>query len=259
MALPHFFIEQALDHTAGDEISLRPSTQLMAHLHALRLKAGQSIVLVDRPGHGWKMTLAAPVLKKAGVLAGTLVEELSSAQKTSVTLVQGISASMRMDQTIRQVTELGIARIIPLEAQRCTVRLRGADAHAKTQRWQRIAQEAAQQSCQLWCPDIDPVVGLEDALRMLEGYDLLLLFWEEAQSGSVADALGGLLLQQAETPVKIALFVGPEGGFSLEEAQTLKAQGARVVSLGATILRTETAAVVASALTLYELGALGGS
>ncbi|MDR2587780.1 MAG: 16S rRNA (uracil(1498)-N(3))-methyltransferase [Coriobacteriales bacterium] len=291
MSLPHFFIEQTIAGQPGDTVVLALSADVCDHMRSLRLRTGERVVLADAPRHGWELELTAMPDKKERSVEGVLVRELLGAPRPAVTLVQGISAADRMDQTIRQVTELGVSRVIPLESERSTVRLTAASRGAKHERWQRVARGAAEQSGQLELPLIEPPVELATALEMLSGYDTLLFFWEEPGGRSLAQALSGALADcagarhsglvpesiktrhfalaaessgegQPSSPssrLRVAVFVGPEGGFSADEAALIEAAGAQTVTLGDTILRTETAAVVACALTLYELGALGAA
>ena len=254
MSLPHFFINEPIDGVAGQQIRLVLDEQVMAHLTSLRLKARERIVLVDRPEHGWILTLSASPDKKTRAIEGCLEYEKRSQSCVDLTLVQGISAPDRMDQTIRQVTELGIARIIPFESERSQVRFTESSREKKRERWQRIAISAAEQSAQLKYPIVERPLGLKGVLELLYSYDLQLFFWEEAQT-----PLSSVVFKHGDgrSLSKAALFIGPEGGFSPDEAEYIKASGAHEVSLGATILRTETAAVVASALVLHMMGALG--
>jgi 16S rRNA (uracil1498-N3)-methyltransferase len=150
----------------------------------------------------------------------------------------------------------------------------GATAKAKQERWQRIAQSAAEQSCQLQLPHIAEPLDLTAAIAQAKGAGPLLFFWEEPGGRSLAEALEAALEATRPgahpeapgeahpkphplSPPQATLFVGPEGGFSAEEAALLKNAGAHTITLGETILRTETAAVVACALVLYHLGGLG--
>lgn len=259
MSLPHFFIEGPLDCTQGENLSLTIDAPLMQHLCTLRLQAGEGLVLVDAPGHAWELQLSTTPDKRAKRVQGTVVRELFSTRESDLTLIQGISAADRMDQTIRQVTELGVSCVIPLESERCTVRLderRGAD---KRSRWQRIAQSAAEQSCQLWRPVIEKPTSLDRLADRLEGFDLILLFWEEPEGHALGKAFAAFADTAATTPLplKVALLIGPEGGFSQDEVTRIRSHGAQTITMGSTILRTETAAVVACALVLYHLGALG--
>jgi 16S rRNA (uracil1498-N3)-methyltransferase len=258
VTLPHFIIErdEPLQAAVGDYVSVPVSQETFEHLRSLRLRPGEHAVLVDAPGHGLEIELAVVPGSAKGLLSGTVVRGLVDRVGPQLTLVQGISAADRMDQTIRQVTELGVVRIIPLMSERSTVRLDAASQAGKQQRWQRVARAAAEQSARLSVPEITAPLDLPQALRAVRGYDGLIAAWEEADAGDIGKAVRHVATTVFANP-RVALFVGPEGGLSAAEINQLLNAEATVVSLGETILRTETAAVVASALVLYHLGALG--
>jgi len=265
MSTPHFFIDKTIPGNLGDHISIEMSKNIMVHLDTLRMSIGESLVLIDRPGHAYKLKLTMTPNKRKAVIEGLLMEELISERTTNLTLVQGISAADRMDQTIRQVTELGVSRIIPFENERSTIQLNNETREKKQSRWQRLAVSAAEQSAQLMYPTVEYPKRLAEVVDELSSYDLALFFWEESvrslswvlreHQGLFDNNLRHSGLKEA----RIAILIGSEGGFSQTEARCLIDNGAKEVSLGRTILRTETAAVVACALILYQLGALGGS
>jgi 16S rRNA (uracil1498-N3)-methyltransferase len=263
MSLPHFFIDDTsigiLPSSPHDLRAIDLPRQVIDHMHTLRLKPGEHIVLVDAPWHGWEIELTATPDKKSQRIEGVVRGERSGGPAVDVTLVQGISTGDRMDQTIRQVTELGVSRIIPLESERSTVRLTAASRQAKHERWRRIARGAAEQSGRLTEPGIDSPKDLASTLETLKDHDVILFFWEEAGGITIKEALSRTRRKNGlpDNP-EVALFIGPEGGFSKREADLIEAAGAKTVTLGETILRTETAAVVATALVLHRLGALGG-
>lgn len=261
-ALPCFhsrlLLEQALrsvsDYRQG-VYSLDVEQQTQAHMLAQRLTVGEQfwISFADQNAVLFEVVESA---KRRGIPARVRIcrtEQIQS--RHTLTLIQGISATDRMDTTIRQVTELGVSTIIPLSSQRSIIRLDDQRKHARTERWQRISISAAEQSGQLTVPDIHEPIGLEQTLALLSGYDVLICCWEETGGLSIRDALKQSLTDGASP--KVALFIGPEGGFSVSEVDCMRQHGAIVATLGNTILRTETAAVVASALVLYELGHLG--
>jgi 16S rRNA (uracil1498-N3)-methyltransferase len=293
MSIPHFFIEERIEGKAGDTVGLSLPQDICDHMHTLRLRARERVILTDAPGHGWELELATLPSRHLPHLEATLIREHMSALPPALTLIQGISAANRMDQTIRQTTELGVARIIPLESERSTVRLDTATRAVKHERWRKVARGAAEQSGQLVLPTVESPCGLSAALAMVEGYDALVFFWEEPGGRSLSEVLSEAL-EGAHTGVpqhrqqhrhvcgdalgeapdadlsseedegryarpRVAAFIGPEGGFSEQEATHIKAAGGWTVTLGDTILRTETAAVVACALILHHLGALGAS
>jgi 16S rRNA (uracil1498-N3)-methyltransferase len=236
------------------------------HLKVLRLKSGEHIIIADFPGHGWELRLSAAPDFRNLTLSAMVVREITSVCKHDITLCLGISAAERFELGIRQTTELGVKRIIPFFSERVIVRISNDELRKKTLRWQRIAQAAAEQSGQLTITELAIPVAFADLPAMLSGYDLLIVFWEEARKETgVAQTQPFLLqfqkhlsetLRLRKTP-KIALIVGAEGGLSDAEVKQLIDVGANVATLGDTILRTETAATVAVALVSQALDAYG--
>ncbi|MRR13255.1 RsmE family RNA methyltransferase, partial [bacterium] len=141
-------------------------------------------------------------------------------------------------------------------AERSVVRLEGTKAAARTARWRRVAAEAAKQSQLADVPHVTDIVAFADLPAALAD-SLVLVCWEDSEA---APGIGEAL--RAAAPVAetdVAIVVGPEGGLTSAEVRVLQRAGASVCSLGSTILRTETAGVVAAALALYERGGLGGA
>jgi 16S rRNA (uracil1498-N3)-methyltransferase len=155
---------------------------------------------------------------------------------------------------VRQVTELGVSRVVPFAAERSVVKLDAARAAARADRWRRIAAEAAQQSQRVDVPEIHdlvPAMRLADVLAD----SVVLVCWEDAPD---AEGIGDALARIAPEPERdVAVVVGPEGGLTANEVALLASAGAVTVSLGSTVLRTETAGVVAVALAMYARGGLG--
>jgi 16S rRNA (uracil1498-N3)-methyltransferase len=259
MSLPHFISTQAiyrsLEPLYVSEGFLPLEPRIVQHITTLRLKRGEHFTVVDAQGYGAELELLQPCGKGEKGVMVRLVTAIDPPQRNfQLTLVQGVSVAERMDQTIRQVTELGVARIIPYLAHRSTVRVSAAASESKADRWRRVALAAAEQSGAPSVPRVDAPCKLNDLIPKLKGFDNLICAWEEARTGSLSEAV------HRKTPRsnhQIALIIGPEGGFDAGEVQAFEEAGAAIVTLGTTILRTETAAVVGSALTLYELGALG--
>jgi len=265
MTVPHFIIDSPILSKPGDHIDLELNEAIIAHLDTLRMSVGQRLMLIDRPGHAYEIQLACTPNKKDRKIQGLILAESSSERTVDLTLVQGISTSDRMDQTIRQATELGVSRIVPFESERSEVRLVDATRLKKQSRWQRIAIAAAEQSAQFWYPEVVYPLRIDAVNNYLKGFDLILFFWEEGTI-SLSKVLHehrqifyrSAKMSEDKMP-RITVLIGPEGGFSEAESRRFVEFGAREVSLGPSILRTETAAVVACTLVLYQLGALGGS
>jgi len=161
-----------------------------------------------------------------------------------LTLFQGLPKGHKLDEIIQKGTEVGISAFVPFQSSRAVATVRGKE-DKKRERWQRIAYEAAKQSKRGIIPLVGtPLTSLSAVLDRFADYDLILLAYEGEREGSLKQILAGA---GPERPERIALIVGPEGGFSPEEAAACTAAGAVSVSLGIRILRTETAGVVMAA------------
>jgi 16S rRNA (uracil1498-N3)-methyltransferase len=255
VTLPHFLAKLATPDEAG-RIVLALDDDLSNHLQAVRIRTGEHIVLANGRGSGYEIVVDTWGEAR---LEGRVVRKLNERSRERLLLVQGISKHDRMDQTIRQATEIGVEQIIPLECERATVRLTTTTRQAKRERWERIAQSAAEQSARLSVPTIAPPLDLGETLALLKSEYGLLVAWEEAGERGLLTGEAVECLSRGQKHPRLALFVGPEGGFSASEIERMCAAGAHVISLGPTILRTETAALVALALVLYHLGGLGAN
>ncbi len=156
-------------------------------------------------------------------------------------LFQGLPKADKMELIIQKTVELGVSEIIPCEMSRCVVKLDDKKKRAKRERWQAIAESAAKQSKRNTIPEISEPMSFKKALDMAKELDLLLVPYENARGmASTKEVLG-----EIKCGCSIGIFIGPEGGFEQSEIDTAVEMGAKTVSLGARILRTETAAITA--------------
>lgn len=155
---------------------------------------------------------------------------------------------------LQKGTEVGVSAFVPVITQRSLVR-NAKSAANKRERWERIITEAAEQSGRGRLPRLHEPLLFAEALARAASSDCTLIPWEKATAGTLRAALRKLP-DDLRQPI-IALFIGPEGGYSEEEIDQATTAGAIPVTLGRRILRTETAAVVAAAVVLYELGDMG--
>lgn len=210
----------------------------------LRFSVGDKIVVCDGKGNEYRVKINQ--IDKSEV-KGIILERITSPiNKSQVALFQGIPRGTKMDLIVRQVTELGISKIVPLVTERTVIRLDKERAEKKVSRWQRIALEAAKQSQRITVPEVTAIQSWSEALKELERFRLILVPWEEEKERSIKQ-----ILSEAQEE-SIAIVIGPEGGFSTAEIRSLSNKGGRIVSLGKNILRTETAGLVALVLVLYE-------
>lgn len=220
----------------------------------LRLKAGDAITLINGDGYEYLTTLTELSSRRA---AGQVQERraTNADPQIDLTLYQCSLKQDKFEWVLQKATELGVTRIAPVLSQRSVVRPLAALA-AKRTRWSAILREATEQ-----CGRTRPPVLLEaielSAIELPEGA-VGFLAWEEA--GEDAPTLGratATLCTTGPQPLPpLALLIGPEGGLTSDEVERLAARGWRIVTLGSRILRAETAALAAVAITLERCGEL---
>lgn len=253
MSLHRFFLESPLPLHEGGEVAL-PLSAADAHHAAsvLRLRTGEELEVAE-PHGGALLRVRLTAVEPHG-LAGTVLARLERSSQPRVTLVQGVAKGEKMDAVVRQAVEVGAEEVLPVLTERSIVRLDARKAADRGERWRRIAKSAAEQAHRDAVPAVHDPVTLVSALPALAGYDRVVVLWEDAEGAGIDEALASLTF---EGEPRVALVVGPEGGLSAPEVASLEAAGAVTATLGATILRTETAAVAGLALAIHALGGLG--
>ncbi len=213
----------------------------------LRMQAGAELVLLDNSGIEWQVRLTQ-IAKNS--IEGQIIDRRPAAGEpaTRITLYQGTLKGQKFEWVLQKGTELGLSRFVPTICHRSVVNKAGTIAK-KRERWQRIIQEAAEQSGRGKLPPLTSALSFEAALSQARSeQNLLLMPWEAASESP----LKKILRQQASR--NLALFIGPEGGFTTEEASLAAEAGAHLVKLGPRVLRAETAGLAVCAAILYELG-----
>jgi 16S rRNA (uracil1498-N3)-methyltransferase len=170
--------------------------------------------------------------------------KVPGASPAPVTMLLSIFKFDRMEWAIEKCTELGVAKIVPVIARR-TDRHLAAAAARRVERWRRIAIQASEQSRRTSQPEISQPMRLEDVPEIPGAFRIVLA---ESETCSM---LGELVA--ANSSQEVVLAVGPEGGWTAEELDAFNREGWALASLGPTILRAETAAIVAAAVTILEL------
>ncbi len=156
-------------------------------------------------------------------------------------LFQGLPKGDKMELIIQKAVELGVHKIIPVEMNRCVVKLDGKKKASKTARWQAIAESAAKQSKRTLVPEIEMPLSYGEAVKKASELDLFLVPYESKRG--MEDTKDALSLMKKDSSVGI--LIGPEGGFEETEVEKAFSAGGKVISLGSRILRTETAAITA--------------
>lgn len=164
-------------------------------------------------------------------------------------LFQGLPKSDKMELIIQKTVELGVHAIIPTEMSRCVVKLEEKKKKSKTDRWQAISESAAKQSKRNVIPEVMNVMSYKEALSEANKLDLILVPYEsEDGMESTKNALS-----EIKNGISVGIFIGPEGGFDEKEIELAKEKGAKIISLGKRILRTETAAISSVAMCMLHI------
>ncbi|WP_426349180.1 16S rRNA (uracil(1498)-N(3))-methyltransferase [Alloiococcus sp. CFN-8] len=218
----------------------------------LRLSIGDKLVINNLQGEEYLGVIEESTKQRITV---KLLEKLAINNESNlkITLYQGMPKAGKMDLIVQKTTELGVRAIVPVITDRVDVILKGE--FKKLDRLQRIALEASKQSKRTIIPEVLEPVLLEDALGELKNYDLVIVPYENQENYGLKAAIKNININTID---KIAIVIGPEGGFTEEEINLLKDIGAEIITLGPRILRTETAGVVTASLLQYEMGDLGG-
>ena len=218
----------------------------------LRMAVGEEAEFAAGDGRLFVGRLAE--MTKTEVLVELLSQKAAPADtKVQVTLYQGLPKGDKLELIIQKCTELGAAKIVPVMTKRSVVRLDAAKGAKKAERWPKIAQEASQQCKRLSVPEVSAPLNWQQFIQALSPEEMTLVLWEDETTQGLRDHL-----QTFEAlPARINLLVGPEGGLEAAEVEELRQIGAQSISLGARILRTETAGLAALAMVLYQSGDLG--
>lgn len=164
-------------------------------------------------------------------------------------LFQGLPKADKMELIIQKAVELGAYAIVPVETKRCVVKLDEKKAAKKTARWQQIAESAAKQSKRMLIPNVHQVLSFKEALKYAESMDIRLIPYELAKGMQETKEI----LAAIEQGQSIGIFIGPEGGFEEKEVEAAISEGAKPITLGKRILRTETAGLAILSVLMFQL------
>ncbi|QOX62951.1 16S rRNA (uracil(1498)-N(3))-methyltransferase [Anoxybacterium hadale] len=240
-----FFVDAG--SIAGGSIRITNSDDRKHIQKVLRLGTGDLLTISDTVEFEYETEIIS--IEKDFIEARILdKQKFAREPKLQVTLFQGIPKQGKMETIIQKNIELGVYAVVPVFTDRTVVVDNGSFSN-KIQRWQKIADEAVKQCKRGLIPEIQQAMTFKEMINSLNQYELIVFPYENEQDYSIKDYLKGI----EKKPLNAALIIGPEGGFSDKEAKALLDLGAKSVTLGKTILRTETAGMAAMAMLMYEL------
>jgi 16S rRNA (uracil1498-N3)-methyltransferase len=212
----------------------------------LRLAVGDRVEVCD--GQGGNFVAQVTSLEPRGATL-RILKKMDFWGESPLPLVLGIGLAKgeALDEAIRQATEMGVSRIFPFISER-SERLPPERVERRQGRWQRLARESIKSCQRSLLPQIDPACDFSQALEGPE--EVKLIFWEEERGGGLKSFL------QLPRPRDVRILIGPEGGFSPQEAAQAREAGFHVVSLGPRRLKVATAALAGITLMQYAWGDL---
>lgn len=231
-------------------------------VNVLRLKAGERVMISDPSGRDY-MCSVGDVLRASGPEGAgedclkLLIEEICEENHelpAEIVLFQCLPKSDKMELIIQKAVELGVTRIVPVASKNCIVKLDDKKAASRVKRWQAIAESAAKQSKRSIIPEVSELLSFKQAIDSCEDFDVKLIPYEDEHGlTATCEAIVSLLPGR-----RIAVFIGPEGGFDPLEVSMAKRHDIVPVSLGKRILRTETAAIAVLSLIMIRLEIASG-
>ncbi len=234
----------------GDKyIKITDKGDIKHMIKVMRLSEGDAVDVSDSMEWEYKTEI---VSIDADEVLLSIVDKQKFAREPEVrvTLFQGVPKAGKMETIIQKCVELGVYAIVPVFMERTVVVEKG-NFGKKLDRWQKISDEAVKQCKRGVIPQIEEQCSFKEMLPQLADFDLILFPYENETGYSIKDCLRRIPADQK--PETVAIVIGPEGGFADKEAEMMDEAGAARVTLGKTILRTETAGMAALAMTMYEL------
>ncbi len=241
-----FFVENGLG-ISGESITI--TGEDVNHIkNVLRLKIGEEILVSDGRGRDYKCEISA--FESDAVFANILdITDNFAELSTEVTLFQGYPKGDKFELIIQKTVELGVTRIVPVMTKRTIVKLDDKKAAKKVERYNAIAESAAKQSGRGVIPEVTMPVTFAKALEMAKALDMNIIPYEEAEG--VAYSKG--VIKDVKGKKSLGIFIGPEGGFAADEVEAAMEAGAKAITLGHRILRTETAGLAVMSIIMFKL------
>lgn len=241
----HFFVTP--DQVQENQIYIVGSD--VNHMkNVLRMKVGEKFQVSD--GNDKKYVCRIEQMNGEEVQAGILEEMQADTELPSkIYLFQGLPKNDKMELIVQKAVELGVWEVIPVSTKRAVVKLDVKKALKKVERWNAISESGAKQSGRTIIPKVTSVMTYREALSYAEQLDVVMIPYELAEGMEETKQF----IDAIQPGQSVGVFIGPEGGFEREEVEFAIQKGARPITLGKRILRTETAGLAVLAVLMYHL------
>lgn len=214
--------------------------------NVLRMKSGEQVRISDNCGQDYLCEITAVTSEKVEL---RLLNRCDNTElPVEITLFQGLPKSDKMEMIIQKAVELGVSEIVPVAMKNCVVKLDDKKAKAKQTRWQAIAESAAKQSKRSLIPPVREVLSFPQAVKKAQDMEVRLVPYENERGMENTREVLGKIAKGS----KVAIFIGPEGGFASSEIELVR-ENMELISLGNRILRTETAGPAALAMMIFAI------
>ena len=218
--------------------------------NVLRKKIGDKLEICNQEtGTTFECEIAE--INEAQIKNHIITENKMTNSKVLVDIFQGLPKAEKMELIIQKSVELGVNAIIPVKMQRCVVKLDIKSENKKIERWQKISESAAKQSGRNLIPQIHKIIKIEEISKLKNEYDIIIICYENEKENHIKKEIQKLK-QNKKQEIRIAIVIGPEGGLEENEVKYLEKEGAKIVTLGNRILRTETVALNILSIIMYE-------
>ena len=245
--MQRFFVEpHQIDETAH-QIHIT-GTDVNHISNVLRMKQGEEVWISDGGKKEYRCAIEA-FSQEEVLLHIIYAQEPDYELPSRIYLFQGLPKADKMELIIQKAVELGAYEVVPVETRRCVVKLDGKKAAKKVDRWQQIAESAAKQSKRMLIPNVHQIMTFKEALSYAQSMDIRLIPYELAKGMQETKEI----LTAIEPGQSIGIFIGPEGGFEEKEVEAAIEEGAKPITLGRRILRTETAGLAILSVLMFQL------
>ena len=245
--MQRFFVEPYQIEEEAHRIHIN-GTDVNHIKNVLRMKCGEDVWISD--GGDKEYHCQIEELGEDEVLLHILyAQEPEYELPNKIYLFQGLPKADKMELIVQKAVELGAYSVVPVSTRRCVVKLDNKKAEKKVSRWQQIAESAAKQSKRMLVPEVHSVMTFKEALAYAKELDVLLIPYELAKGMKETKEL----IQSIEPGKSIGVFIGPEGGFEEQEVADAMEAGAKPITLGHRILRTETAGLAVLSVLMFQL------
>jgi 16S rRNA (uracil1498-N3)-methyltransferase len=215
--------------------------------NVLRMNKEDEIIICD--GHGSDYYCIINTINSHSINTSILSKTNSDTElKTKIYLFQGLPKQGKMELIVQKAVELGVYEIIPVITERSIVKINKQNGEKKLARWNKVAESAAKQSKRGIIPKVNEIMNYEDALKYASKIDSTIIPYENARNMNETKGF----INELDCK-EIGVFIGPEGGFSMEEIKMANENGTKSITLGKRILRTETASLAILSLLMFQL------